>query len=102
MKNLPISMGVRQGDALSVALFNVALNMVLEGTVEKGNIVYKSKQICAYADDIVLVTRNTPTLKELLSALEIEGRKMGLRINEEKTKYMKMSCTQARRYLQNQ
>jgi hypothetical protein len=26
---------------------------------------------------------------------------MGLRINEEKTKYMKMSSTQARRYLQN-
>jgi hypothetical protein len=27
--------------------------------------------------------------------LETEGRKMGLRINEEKTKYMKMSSTQA-------
>jgi hypothetical protein len=37
--------------------------MVLEGTVEKENIVYKSKQICAYADEIVLVTRNTLTLK---------------------------------------
>jgi hypothetical protein len=65
--------------------------MVLEGIVEKGNIVYKSKQICAYADDSILVTRNTLTLKELLSALETEGRKMGLRINEEKTRYMKMS-----------
>jgi hypothetical protein len=48
-----------------------------------------------------LVTRNTPTLKELLSALETESRKMGLRINGEKTKYVKMSSTQARRYLQN-
>jgi hypothetical protein len=47
-----------------------------------------------------LVTRNTPTLKELF-ALETEGRKMGLRINEEKTKYMKISSIQARRYLQN-
>jgi hypothetical protein len=100
-RHFNISTGVRQGDALSAALFNVALNMVLEGIVEKGNIVYKSKQICACADDIVLVTRNTPTLKELLSALETEGRKMGLRINEEKTKYMKMPCTQARRCLQN-
>jgi hypothetical protein len=59
----------------------VAINMVLEGIAETGNIVYKSKQICAYADDIVLVTTNTPTLKELLSALETEGRKMELRIN---------------------
>jgi hypothetical protein len=33
--------------------------------------------------------------------LETEDRRKGLRINEEKTKYMKMSCTQARRYLQN-
>jgi hypothetical protein len=33
--------------------------------------------------------------------LETEGRKMRLRINEVKTKYMKMSSTQARRYLQN-
>jgi sorting nexin-29 len=90
-------MRVRQGDALPAALFNVAQNMVLEGTVEKGNVFYKSKQICAYADDIVLVTRNTPSLKELLSALETEGRKMGLRINEEKIKYMKMSSSQARR-----
>jgi hypothetical protein len=32
----------------------------------------------------------------VLSALEIEGRKMGLRINEEKTKYMKLPSTQAR------
>jgi sorting nexin-29 len=100
-RHFNISMEARQDDALSAVLFNLALNMVLEGTVEKGNIVYRSKQICAYADDIVLVTRNTPTSKELLSALKIEGRKMELRINEEKTKYMKMSSTQARRYLQN-
>jgi sorting nexin-29 len=99
-RHFNISTGVRAGDALSAALFNVALNMVLEGIAEKGNIVYKSKQMCAYADDIVLVTRNTPTLKELLSALETEGRKMELRINEEKNKYIRMSSTQAR-YLQN-
>jgi hypothetical protein len=39
-----------------------------------------------------LVTRNTPTLKELC-ALETEGRKMGLRINEEKTKYLNVLYT---------
>jgi hypothetical protein len=32
-------MGVRQGGALSAALFNVALNVVLDGIVEKGNII---------------------------------------------------------------
>jgi len=50
--------GVRYHDAMSSTLFTVALNMTPEGTAEKGNIVYKSKQICAYADDVVLVTRN--------------------------------------------
>jgi hypothetical protein len=43
---------------MSSTLFIVALNMAPEGTAEKENIVYISKQICAYADDIVLVTRN--------------------------------------------
>ena len=51
-------MGVRYHDAVSSTLFTVALNMAPEGTAGKGNIVYKSKQICACADDIVLVTRN--------------------------------------------
>jgi hypothetical protein len=48
---------VRYG-AMSSTLFTIALNMAPERTAEKGNIVYKFKQICAYADDIVLVTRN--------------------------------------------
>jgi hypothetical protein len=56
-RHFNISMGVRQGDALSAALFDVALNMVVEGIVGKQIIVYKTKQICANADDIVLVTK---------------------------------------------
>jgi hypothetical protein len=93
------STGVRQDDALSATLLNVALNMVLEGTEENGN-VYISKQICA--DDIVPVTRNIQTIKEILYALKTEGRKIGLRINAEKTKYayMKMSPTQVKIYPQ--
>jgi hypothetical protein len=37
--------------------------MVLGGIVEKGNITHKSTQICAYADDIVVIARNTTALK---------------------------------------
>jgi len=36
-------------------IIHYALNMVLDGTVEKGNIIYHRKQIGAYADDTVLV-----------------------------------------------
>jgi hypothetical protein len=35
-----VSTGVRQGDTLSATLFNIALNRVLEGNVEKGNIIH--------------------------------------------------------------
>jgi hypothetical protein len=48
-----------------------------------------------------LVTRNIQTLKEILSELENEGRKIGLRINEEKTKYKNVSPIQAKSYLQD-
>jgi hypothetical protein len=34
-RSFNILTGVRQGDALSTALFNIALNMVLGGTEEK-------------------------------------------------------------------
>ena len=57
-----------------------------------------SKQICAYVGDSAAVARNITALKNLLLALEIEGRKMSLMISEEKTKYMKMSFTEAGRY----
>jgi exonuclease III len=36
-------------------IIHYALNMVLDGTVEKEDIIYHSKQIGAYAYDIVLV-----------------------------------------------
>jgi hypothetical protein len=52
--------------------------MVLGGIVEKGNITYKSTQICAYADDIVVTTRNTTALKVIL-ALDFEGKKIGIK-----------------------
>jgi hypothetical protein len=41
-RSFNILTGVGHGDVLSAALFNIALNMVLEGTVEKVNITYKS------------------------------------------------------------
>jgi hypothetical protein len=38
-------------------------------------------------DDTVVIARNITALKEVSSALETEGRKMGLRLNEKKNKY---------------
>jgi hypothetical protein len=52
------------------------------------------------ADDIALIGRNLTALKELYRELQEEGLNIGLSINENKTKYMKMSSTQINRPLQ--
>jgi hypothetical protein len=83
---------VRQGDGLSAVLINLALDKVLKELKLNGNVLYNSKQVSAYADDITLIARNTPALQEILTLQEI-GIKYGLYINEEQTIYMKMTAT---------
>jgi hypothetical protein len=54
----PITNGVRQGDALSSILFDLALEAILQKMNITGHIGTKSTQISAYADDVALVSRN--------------------------------------------
>jgi hypothetical protein len=42
-----------------------------------GNILYKSKQACAYADDIALIVRNMPEIQAMLITLQETGVKYG-------------------------
>jgi hypothetical protein len=49
-----------------------------------GTIVYRTKQACAYADDIAIVGRNLDSLMEMFDTLEEKSRALGLRINKEK------------------
>jgi hypothetical protein len=78
---------LRQGDVLSTLLFNV----VLEVTVRRANLqttgtIYNKKtQLLAYADDIDIVGRNQAAVRDAYLALE---REVGLKINEQTTKYM--------------
>jgi hypothetical protein len=64
-------------------------------------IIYKSKQACVYADDIVLVAHNLDSLMEMFNTLEEKSRIVGLTINEGKTKYMHMSASETIRGTQN-
>lgn len=96
-----LSRGVRQGDALSATLFNLALQTALQNITDNGTIIYKSKMICAYADDIVIITRNERELKETFGKLHTEAEKVGLQINVEKTKYLVMSAVERRRIKNN-
>jgi hypothetical protein len=92
-KSFNILQGLRQADDLSAVLFNLALDKVLKELKLNGNIIYKLKQACSYADDTTLIARNTPALQEMLITLQEMGVKYGLYSNEEKNKYMKMTVT---------
>jgi hypothetical protein len=48
---------------------------------QRGTIFTKLSQICAYADDIVMVTRTQKKLIEVYLDLEEETSKLGMEIN---------------------
>jgi sorting nexin-29 len=89
----PITNGVRQGDALSFILFDLVSEAILQKVNITGYIGTKSTQIFAYADDVVLVSRNKNALKDTLVNIESEARERGLLINENKTKHMEVTRT---------
>jgi hypothetical protein len=87
------STGLKQGDALSCILFNLALEKVARdsGIRSRGTVYNKTIQVLAYADDIVLVGRTVGVLKEATTNLTKAAKEMGLTISMQKTKYMKVT-----------
>jgi hypothetical protein len=81
---------LRQGDVLSTLLFNVVLEVIVRQAYPQttGTIYNKETQLLAYADDIDIVGRSQSTVRDAYLALEGETSKVGLKINEQKTKYM--------------
>ncbi|CAG9829791.1 unnamed protein product [Diabrotica balteata] len=84
-----INKGMKQGDALSTTLFNLALEYVLRN-INKGNLRTRGGQIIAYADDIVIIAKNRKIMKEMLEEIREKGEVMGLRLNQEKTKILRL------------
>jgi hypothetical protein len=56
-------------------------------------------RILAYADDIDIISRFSKSLQEATVALDIAARRMGLEINQAKTKYM--ICGSKKKYVEN-
>ena len=69
--------------------------MVLEAALLKvdlrGNISTRTKQLCAYADEVVIIARTQKALKETFITLQEEAEKLGLIINTNKTKCMQLT-----------
>jgi sorting nexin-29 len=85
--NFTFNAGIRQGDGLSTTLFILALHYGVQNIDQRGTIFTKLSQICAYADDIVIVARTQKKLTEVYLDLAEEASKLGIEINENKTKY---------------
>jgi hypothetical protein len=74
--------GLRQGDVLSTLLFNVTLEVI----VRRANL--QETKLLAFADDIDIVGKSQSAVQNTYLALKREAAKVGLKVNEQKTKYM--------------
>ena len=71
-------------------MFNLCLEYVIRkaGIETEGTIFNKSLQSLGFADDIDLVSRHFKNLVEALKKLVTSAERVGLFLNEDKTKYM--------------
>jgi len=85
-----VKQGLKQGDVLSPHLFKLVLEHVIRQLCSDtwGTLEYKSVHKVGYADDINLIGRSLTAVKEVFEDLNKEGKKVGLKINESKTKVL--------------
>jgi endonuclease/exonuclease/phosphatase family metal-dependent hydrolase len=85
--------GLKQGDGVSTMLFNIALEGVIRrsGVEKSGSIFTKSTQMLGFADDIDIIGRNIRAVCDAYLKLEKEANRIGLRVNEDKTKFLMVS-----------
>lgn len=89
--------GFRQGDALSCNLFNICLEVIVRRDIRTSStIITRSVQLLAYAEDMDIASRNINDLKTSYTNISSSAASIGLKINIEKTKYMKASRNASR------
>jgi hypothetical protein len=96
-EQIEVKTGIKREDPLSTIIFCTVMGSLMKKLEIRGNITTCLKQVCIYADDVVLVTRTKQALVNTLQKLKQEPENYGLVINQNKTKYMKHSRTQTYR-----
>ena len=90
-----INNGLKQGDSLSPQLFNIALEYTLrKAKIETPTAIFHQKGpnlLLAFADDVDMIGNSRINLKDAFLRFEKEAETLGLKINEDKTKYMYLS-----------
>ncbi|GLV43786.1 hypothetical protein CBL_12313 [Carabus blaptoides fortunei] len=84
---IPVTRGVRQGDPLSPALFNLAIDCILKAVprgvgFELGDTTVSA---LAFADDLVLVASSRWGLQQSINQVEEAARNIGLSFNTQKS-----------------
>ena len=88
-----VNNGLKQGCALSTLLFNLVLEWVMRQTPER-NGIHLGDAVCdrlAYADDIDFCGESLQDIDESLLHFRDSAKQVGLEINQQKTKIMKVT-----------
>jgi len=89
----PIRSGLKQGDALSPLLFNLALKYTIRKVhvKEDGLKLNCTHQVVVYADGVNILGGNVNNIMENAEALVVASKEIGLKVNADETKYMVLS-----------
>lgn len=89
-----VESGLKQGDALSPILFNVALEKVIRELLhtEEGGVSINNRavRLLGFADDLDIIGETLEDIGNAARVLEKEANKIGLQINANKTKVMEL------------
>jgi len=86
-ESFEIKTGLRQGDALSPVLFNLALEQVIRDMKDSRSMeLVGNRTLLAYADDIVIMGESQEQIVSSTYKLIDASQRIGLKMNEDKTK----------------